>query len=250
MLVISLVFLAALKSDLVEVIEGDLPIVITAPHGGVLSIPGAEIRKDTSLPQFVTVLDTRTDVLARETAKEVELAFRKKPWAVIAKFSRKFADANRSARTGTESEAARLVHAEYHDAVRKAVDAVRAKFGKGILLDIHAQSADAKTVFRGTQNLTTVKGLSDEVLFGPKSFLGYLEGHGVIVFPKMKDSHDLENSKYDGGYTVQKYGLGHDNGVMAIQLEFGANYRTMKAIPETAKKLATALKSCVDEFPR
>jgi N-formylglutamate amidohydrolase len=248
MVIVGLLSILCLQSNLVEVVEGDLPIVITAAHGGTLPIPGAEVRKDTSLPQFVTVLDTRTDVLAQATAKEVEITLGKKPFVVIAKFARTYADANRPAKYGAESEASRLVHAEYHGAVRKAVDAVRMKFGRGILVDIHGQGSDAATVFRGTQNLKTVKGLSDDVLFGPKSFLGMLESQGIKIFPAMKDAHEKENPKFDGGYAVQTYGLGHENGILAIQLEFGGSYRTVKAIPETAKKLAVALKSHVDAF--
>lgn len=247
MIFASLLFLASVKSDLIEVVDGDLPIVITAPHGGVLPIPGSDERKDTTQPQFVTVLDTRTDELARATAREVETAFGKRPFVIIAKFARKYADANRPSQYGTESEAARAVHDEYHAAVRKAVDAVRKKFGKGILVDIHGQGADKETVFRGTQNLKTVAGLSDEVLFGPKSFLGMLESQGIKIFPTMKDAHEKENPKFDGGHTVQTYGLGHWDGILAIQLEFGGNYRTAKAIPETAKKLAIALKHGIEE---
>ena len=241
MIVTSLLFWSCLKSDLTEVVDGDLPIVITAPHGGTMPIPGSPERSDKSLPQFVTVLDTRTDDLARATAREVESLFGKKPFVVIAKFARTYADANRPAKYGAESDPARAVHAEYHEAVRKAVDGVRAKFGKGILVDIHGQGADKETVFRGTQNLKTVKGLSDEVLFGPKSFLGVLESQGVKIFPTIANAHDNENPKFDGGYTVQTYGLGHEDGITAIQLEFGASYRSTKAIPDTAKKLAVAL---------
>ena len=248
MVLAAFLLLVSVKSDLIEVINGDLPIVITAPHGGTKAIPGSELRKDTTLPQFVTVLDTRTDDLARETAKQVEKEFGKKPFVVIAKFARTYADANRPAKYGAESDAARAVHAEYHEAVRKAVDAVRAKFGKGILIDIHGQGADKETVFRGTQNLKTVTSLSDEVIFGPRSFLGILECQGIKIFPTMRDAHKKENLKFDGGYTVQTYGLNSNAGIMAIQLEFGASYRRGDAIPGVAKKLAEALKSHCDSF--
>ena len=248
MILSALLFVSSIKSDLVEIVAGDLPIVITAPHGGVLPIPGADERKNSSLPQFVTVLDGRTDVLAQATASEVEALFGKKPWIVIAKFSRKYADANRPAKYGTESELALAQHKIYHDAVRKAVDTVKAKYGKGILLDIHGQGADAATVFRGTQNLKTVKGLSDDVLFGPRSFLKSLESNEVTIFPDTGHSHERESPKFDGGYTVQTYGLNNKNGIMAIQLEFGAAYRKADAIAGVAKKLAAALKCHCDSF--
>ena len=164
-----------MKSDLVEVVEGNLPIVFTAPHGGTSAIPGAAARINKSLPGFVTVNDTRTDTLARETALEVEKYFDKKPWVVIAKFSRKYADVNRPAKFGAESDAAREQHKLYHEAVRHAVDSVRAKFGRGILVDFHGQAAEKEFVFRGTQNLKSVGVVSDEMLSGEKSFLRILK---------------------------------------------------------------------------
>lgn len=247
-MIVSALIAFLVTSDLVEVVEGDLPIVITAPHGGTLAISGSDPRKDTSLPMFVTVLDTRTDALARATAKEVEATLKKKPWVVIAKFSRKYADANRPAKYGTESDSARAVYEEYHAAVRKAVDSVRTKFGKGIMVDIHGQGADKDVVFRGTQNLKTLTGASDESIYGPKSFLWILEKSGVKVVPDIEHVREKENPKFDGGFTVQTYGLGHENGIYAVQLEFGGTYRTEKAIPNTAKKLAEALKSHSNSF--
>ena len=240
MILAALVLFRAL-SPLIETVEGELPIVITAPHGGTMAIPGGIERSNTGAKQFVTVTDTRTDVLARTTAAEVENATGKKPWVVVAKFSRKYLDVNRPVEVGAEGDAAKAVYKEYHDDVRKAVDAVRAKFGKGLLIDIHGQGSAPETVFRGTQNLKTVTGLSD--LAGPTSFLGLLEASGVAISPTSAMAHDKENPKLDGGYTVQTYGSQHPDGIYSIQLEFGATYRATKAIPETAKKLATALQA-------
>ncbi len=247
-MIATLACLFFIKSDLVEVVEGNLPIVITAPHGGASAIPGAVERTDKSLPGFVTVTDTRTDTLARETALEVEKYFDKKPWVVIAKFSRKYTDANRPAKYGAESDAAREQHKLYHEAVRHAVDSVRTKFGKGILVDFHGQAADKEFVFRGTQNLKSVGVVSDEMLSGEKSFLRVLEKLGVKITPDASHARDKEHPKFNGGHTVQTYGLGQANGIFAIQLEFGSSYRSVKGIPETAKKLAAAMKSHVDAF--
>ncbi|MBS1703429.1 MAG: N-formylglutamate amidohydrolase [Armatimonadetes bacterium] len=223
--------------SLIETVQGDLPIILASPHGGTTEIPGG-VRTGNGAKQFVVVTDTRTDDLARATAEEVERLFGKKPWVVIAQFSRKFVDVNRPIESGAESDPAREQYKAYHEAVKKAVEAVRTKFGHGLLIDIHGQGAEKDTVFRGTQNLKTVAGLSDDSLFGPSSFLGLLDASGIKIFPTMKNAHDPENPKFDGGYTVQTYGK---DGIAAIQLEFGASYRTTKAIPYTAKKLAEAL---------
>ena len=246
MVILAHLILISAPSDLVEVVLGDLPIVITAPHGGSSSIPGAAERKEKSLPGFVVVTDTRTDGLARETALEVEKSFGKKPWVVIAKFSRKYADVNRPEKYGVESDPAREQYKMYHDSVRKAVDAVRSKFGKGLLIDLHGQAADKEVVYRGTQNLKSVGDVSNEVLSDEKSFLGVLEKLGMKIVPDASHARDKEHPKFNGGYTVQTYGLGHTDGIFAVQLEFGGSYRTVRAIPNTAKKLAIAIKSHAD----
>lgn len=247
-MILAVLALAHQQTSLVETVEGDLPIILTAPHGGVLAIPGAIERTNKDAKQFVTVTDTRTDTLARTTAAEIEKLTGKKPWVIIAKFGRKYLDVNRPIETGAEGDAAKAVYKEYHNSVRNAVDSVRKKFGKGFFLDIHGQGQQSDIVFRGTQNLKTVKGLPEDQLSGQSSILGMLESQGIKIAPAMATSHEKENPKLDGGYTVQTYGSQHENGIFAIQLEFGGSYRKKEAIPDTASKLAKAIKSHLDAF--
>ena len=155
---------------------------------------------------------------------------------------------NRPIETGAESDASKALYKVYHEAVRKTVDDVRARFGKGLLIDIHGQGSAPKTVFRGTQNLKTVDGLTDEQLSGPSSLLGVLEKQGIQISPGSANAKDPENPRLDGGYTVQTYGRIRDDGLFAFQLEFGSTYRTKDRIPDTAKALAAALKSHYDAF--
>lgn len=246
-MILAVLALLHTQTSLIETAPGELPIVITAPHGGTTALSGPA-RTGGGAKQFVTVTDTRTDDLARATAAEVEKALGKKPWLIIARFSRKYVDVNRPIESGAETDEARDLWRLYHQAVRKAVSSVRDKFGHGVLLDIHGQGSVAESVFRGTQNLRTVTGLPDEGLSGPKSFLGILEASGVAVSPSCALAHEKENPKLDGGYTVQTYGSQHEDGIFAIQLEFGASYRSKSAVGGTAAKLAKALKSHVDAF--
>ena len=53
---------------LLTVRKGTLPVVVSAPHGGRLAIPGAEERTGTGVEKFVTVNDTNTDQLAEKYA--------------------------------------------------------------------------------------------------------------------------------------------------------------------------------------
>jgi N-formylglutamate amidohydrolase len=245
---ITLAMLTLLVDDeLITIQKGELPIVISAPHGGRRAIPDCPLRIDTSRPQFVTVLDTSSDQLAEETAREVEKALGKKPWLVIARFSRKYVDANRSEQNGTESDAGRAVYRRYHQALEEAVGEVRKQFQHGLLLDFHAQGADSKTVFRGTNNLASVKTtldhFGDESINGPESFLGKLESQGITIFPPRAQFRDKENKSFNGGFITQTYGATSKRGIDAIQLEFGASFRSKSTLSGTAQKIAIALQS-------
>lgn len=233
----------AVETKLIVTQKGEIPIILSAPHGGTLEIPNAPARVKKDTPQFSTAWDTRTDALAEACAEQIFKITGKRPYFVIAKFSRKFADANRSEANGTECEAAANVHRDYHSLLKEYTKEVADKYGKGLIIDIHGQGADRTICFRGTNNRASVKGFPEEMFTGPKSFLGVLETEGVKVVPANSATEEKENPNYNGGYITQTYGAKGKTGLMAIQLEFGADYRQKENIPTTAEKFAKAVQS-------
>lgn len=230
--------------DQITVQKGDFPLIITAPHGGIEAIPDCEPRKDKYRPQFTTVLDTRTDKLALAIATEVYLkSGGHRPWVVVANFSRKYADVNRPIEDGTESEPARRAYRAYHEAVRKAVDELRKQFGKGFLIDVHGQGATNDSVYRGTRNWESVNRLiskkGKESIEGPNGLLGLLSAKGMKFIPTI-GGKDRE-SKFDGGYTMATYGCQSKNGIDAMQLEFGGDYRSIERIEKTADQVGDVM---------
>src|SRR5262245_36634373 len=93
---------ASAPADLLFVQRGELPIILTAPHGGTEPIPGVAARTN-----GVTVYDSKTLELAREVSSALEKQLGKKPYVVAAKFSRKFLDVNREESAALESEPAK-----------------------------------------------------------------------------------------------------------------------------------------------
>lgn len=244
---LQLVALLLLNDDpLIVIQKGELPIVISAPHGGRLPIPDCPLRTNKSLPQFVTVLDTNSDKLTEETAQELERLTGKKPWLVIAKFSRKYVDANRPEEQGAESDAGKAVHRRYHDALRRAVDASRSEAG-ALLLDIHSQGNTKDLIFRGTANLRSLRRDSLKDLVEPTGFLGELERAGLKLQPKAEDANAKEHPSFDGGWITRAYGASSENGINALQLEVGADYRSKATVTDTAQKVARALKNRVQK---
>ncbi len=245
--------------EFLQIQRGELPILITAPHGGSLAIPGVPKRTgpeaELKSGKFVTGQDTRTFELATATAKQVLELAGKPPYLVAFKAHRQYADVNRPAKEGVEDEKARLVHAAFHGQVREFVDELRKKFPQGaLLLDIHGQAASAETIYRGTQNGTTVLKLVEKhgagALTGEASILGYLAAKGIKVEPpNTPPGTPPETQAFGGGYIVRSYGSHTTNGVDAIQLEFGASFRTDAPKREaTAKFLAEAIKAYTEQY--
>ncbi|CAN5252197.1 hypothetical protein BH11PLA2_BH11PLA2_30340 [soil metagenome] len=231
--------------------EGTLPILLSAPHGGRMPIKDATVRKGVGVTQFVTGPDMSTDDLALKIAELLEKRFGAKPYLVIAKFERKYADANRTAAHAYESEAAKPVYELYHSTLTKYRDTIKKDFTSGLVLDIHGQGGEVNTIFRGTNGGKSVKHLidrhGDQALTGPKSLFGQLASHDILIFPTI-GSKDKEDSRYNGGYIVQTYGSSDGGNVDAIQLEFGTNLRQKTKIEATAKAAADSIAVFVEEF--
>jgi N-formylglutamate amidohydrolase len=238
----------ALKpAEFVSAQAGKLPILISAPHGGAKAVPGVTPRTGEGLTRggsgFFAGRDTGTEELAHAVAEAVEKKLGAKPYFVIAKFHRKYLDANRPPEIGVESQAARPVYDAYHDTLAKYCKAVKTEYGRGLLIDVHGQGTAKDTIFRGTQNGKTVALLrqrfGEKAHTGEQSLFGLLATNGCKVFPA--DLTGKEQAGFTGGHIVQKYGSHEGYGIDAVQLEFGGDYRAKEARAKTAERVTTAV---------
>ena len=234
-------------SRLVRTQAGEMPIILSAPHGGNLAVPDVAVRKGEGLltggSGVVIERDTGTEELAQQLAESIEKRFGKKPYFVIARSNRKFLDPNRPPEIAYEDTGAKPVYDAYHSALTDYCRDVQNKFHKGLLLDLHGQGTAKETVFRGTQNGKTVTLLRERfgeaAHTGDTSLFGLLKSHGWKVHPDPLD--EREQPSFRGGYIVQTYGSHQGFGIDAMQLEFGTNFRTKAARPKTANTLTAAI---------
>src|SRR4029077_14458110 len=91
-------------AKLLTVRKGTLPIIVSAPHGGAMPIPGVPERRGEGVAKFVTVRDTNTDILAEKLVEELEKKLGGKVYLVVARFERKCLDVNRPAAGAYESD--------------------------------------------------------------------------------------------------------------------------------------------------
>ena len=238
---------------LVEVQTGTLPVIIVAPHGGSEKVPGVPERMGVGVKQFATVRDTGTDKLAKAFAADLERQLGKKPWLIVARFDRKYVDANRSADQAYEVKEAKAYYDAYHVPLVAALKAVKEKHSNGILLDIHGQGKYPDALLRGTQNGKSVVLLRQRHGFaavnGKNSILGRFERTGNKVLPRADAGEKAkEETGYTGGFVVGNYGSHTGYGIDAIQLELGGDYRKAENLAKTARDLADATVAVHDAY--
>jgi N-formylglutamate amidohydrolase len=230
-------------AKLLTVWAGMLPIILSAPHGGREPIPGVPVRRGIGVPQFTTERDSNTAELAEAVANAIGNRLGANPFLIIARFDRKYVDANRPHAAAYESAAAKPYYEAYHRALEDASESVRKQWAGGILLDIHGQGAETSTIFRGTDNGKSVSALQKkfgkDALTGPKSIVGQMASKGYKFVPN--GVGDAKEQRYTGGYTTRTYGSHRGTQIDAIQLEMGSNLRASANLDRTAIDLADSI---------
>jgi N-formylglutamate amidohydrolase len=243
----------------VETQVGELPIILSSPHGGSLELEGVPARKGESMETggtgFVTSRDSGTVELTHEVADAIERQFGRRPYMVVSRTHRRFLDPNRPADIAYEDPKVKPIYDHYHATLTEYCNQVTERFHGGILLDIHGQGSKRDTVFRGTKNGLTVSNLRNRygelAHSGPKSLFGLLQSRGWAVHPADLAGADLtgkEQAGFTGGYIVQTYGSHQARPVDAVQLEFGAEYRVPSHRVQTAAVLTDALAEYATSF--
>ncbi|NDH86384.1 hypothetical protein EBY67_04950, partial [bacterium] len=119
----------------IEYIAGNMPLIISAPHGGT-SLP-SEL-PDRTYGTLDT--DTSTDNLARAVRSAVFNRYGRYPHVIICDIDRQKIDCNREIIEGAQGNANTiLAWNEYHTFIQIAKQAVISSTGRGLLIDLHGQ---------------------------------------------------------------------------------------------------------------
>jgi N-formylglutamate amidohydrolase len=241
---------SAENDKLLTLWAGTLPVILAAPHGGREAIPGIAPRQGVGVAQFTAERDSNTAELAEAVAVKLRERFGATPFLIIARFERKFIDANREPAAAYETPRAKPYYESYHRAIQESAETIRQKWGGGLLLDIHAQGSQAESIFRGTDNGRSVSQLQKQfgmvALTGPKSVLGHLASIGYKILPDLTGQN--RETRYTGGFTTRTYGSHQGTKIDAIQLELGSNLRARANLQRTANDLAHAIEVFTREY--
>ncbi len=251
-----------------EYIEGNIPLVISVPHGG-------KIRTDSLPTRTCNGAIVTVDMYTIELAKEIQTYFVKNykvsPYIVISHLARKHVDQNRdldrSATCGNE----KLHYAwyDYHNLIDTAISKAN-KLGKGVMfIDLHGHAHPKQRMELGYHlkaeellaineggnggkkhslnnllSLNTKLNIND-LLFGENAFGTLLHDRYVASVPSKQDVAPLKDDAFfSTGPNTRRYTSSNYPNVFGLQLEcnrevrFEKGKRTIaaKAIAESVKE--------------
>lgn len=233
-----------------EFIVGDLPLVISVPHGGAITLPDIGVR---DCKGAVTVTDSKTIELAKEIEKAFLAKYKARPYIIISNISRKNVDQNRDIEEGTcGNKAMEKPWNQFHDYIDTALALATKKFGKIIYIDFHGHghtkqrlevgyllkaeelrnlnAKDSKQAPKSSvANLLAADKKFDleQLLIGPDAFGTLIAKEGFDAVPSKQDTAPLEGDKYfNGGYNTNRYTSSKYPNVFGWQIE--SNYKGVR----------------------
>lgn len=210
-----------------EYIAGDLPLVLTVPHGGRAQPADLPTRR-----KGVTVMDANTQELARELVAELERLSGGRVHLILSHLHRSRLDPNREiVEAANGHPGAEQVWREFHAAIEGALAAAVARHGFAFLVDLHGHSHPvarlelgyalaAPQLNRGDKEfdasgVISVSTLSDlharrggsaaDLIRGPRSLGTLLAAAGLPATPSGPDPQPGNQPFFAGGYIVQRH---------------------------------------------
>jgi N-formylglutamate amidohydrolase len=257
-------------SGMMKATAGDLPLVISAPHGGTLTPNEIPNR---SCSGITTVRDRNTTELADEIKYQMKQNFGVEPYVVSALIHRKKIDLNRDVELATCGHSlAKEVWQEYHRNIEDALQSAIEEYGSVIFIDLHGHGHEIQRLELGyllrneelresyeglgeTQELAEKSSLNNlistnpeiefqDLLTGESAFGTIMENEGVPAVPSMQDPFPYPGEAYfNGGYNTRRYTSDDYADVFGWQIE--ANFDGVRDSDENRSKFAKAFSKAI-----
>jgi autotransporter-associated beta strand protein len=130
------------RSNYIEYVAGDLPVIFSAPHGGALTPAEIPDRVDDgSDPDFTTVTDSYTEETALAVQSVFASYFGHSPHVIICQLKRTKIDCNRSLDEGVyqTNTFATIAWNDFQNYINVASNSAAAQSGRGFYIDLHGQ---------------------------------------------------------------------------------------------------------------
>jgi N-formylglutamate amidohydrolase len=249
------------RNGYIEFTAGDLPIIVSAPHGG--AIEPAEIPNRTSGD---TATDSGTEDLSRAVAAALRARTGRQASLIICRLRRTKLDVNRDIGEAAQGNAdATQAWREYHAFIEAARDLVLARRGRGLVIDLHGHShrvtrtelgylltandlnrSDTELDRAALASRTSIRALAggsavafSALLRGPSSLGGLLQRAGYASVPSPGTPGPGSDPYFNGGYTTARHGSRNGGSVDAVQIELP--FRSVRESATARSRFAAAL---------
>ena len=234
------------REKYIEYYAGNLPIILSAPHGGQLT---PDEISDRTYGTFVT--DLNTYELTKTIMDSMIVRFGGYPHVILCKLKRTKLDANRdSIEAAQENKYALRAWQEYHHYIEVAKNKITNDQGSGLFLDIHGHgknpdgfydlrtwlgyliSSEELDQSDGVLNTNSYQSKSSisawvdsssysfiEVLRGKVSFGSILDSLGYKSLPSINDLSPDGMRYFSGGYNTARHGSRSGGVISSIQIE-------------------------------
>jgi len=252
---------------------GDLPLVISVPHGGAL-VP-ADI-PDRTCNDPVYDVDANTAELGDAIDSVFAVADGCRPHMVINHLARRKLDTNRNLVDGACGDPqAALAWQAFHDFIDSAKARVEEISGKGFYLDLHGHGhtvqrlelgyllyedelalSDATLNTSTYINYSSIRSLALEnqldlshadLLRGPLALGTRLADVGYPSVPSQQDPFPLQGQPYfSGGYNTARHGSYNGGSIDGVQVE--CNFSGVRDSPANRADFAVSLRAALTTF--
>lgn len=211
----------------VEYRPGELPIVLTSPHGGSLTPNSIPDRKG-----GVTTKDMFTQELTLAISDALHAATGRRPHVIMSHLHRRKLDPNREIKEAAAGQpSAERAWREFHDFIRAANAAAVAQHDFGFLVDIHGHAHPIPRLELGyalnnvqlnqsdrafdASDLASLSTLRDlharrggsgaDLIRGPRSLGTLFADRGIRAVPSRQEPQPGNSPYFSGGYIVQAH---------------------------------------------
>lgn len=271
------------RSNYIEYAVGDLPFIMSAPHGGTL-VP-TEMPDRTNCTtcnwDFATATDSYTDDVAERVWAEVGILTGHRPHVIICNLSRKKIDCNREIVEGAQGDPETVIAwNEFRNFIITASNNVITNFARGFYIDQHGQSHPEQRLELGYlldkydltntdsrldtvstfKNISSIRSLANfvsntisfsKLLRGTNSFGEFMVNEGYPATPSFTTPAPFTNpssstSFFEGGYNTGLHGSDGGGPLNALQIE--ANMTGVRDTAANRQAYAQALARTLEKY--
>ncbi|MFX1337392.1 MAG: hypothetical protein ACFFDK_02140 [Promethearchaeota archaeon] len=216
--------------------KGNIPLILSVPHGGILECSEIPNRLDGILGIDKNTIELTQNLIRNfENLSVMYFSTQRTPSYILSKVRRSKIDLNR-----TETEAylpssllAKKIYQFYHGKIRELIDYNLYEYNYSILLDIHGfEKSKRPSGFRdveivlGTKNLATFYREPVSIKYRDKNLRGEIIKNFINLNIPIAPGHPRRREYIlTGGYITQKYGISEIPGSQTMQIEFSDKIR-------------------------